>query len=44
MQFDVIKIQISLNVIITMVAVVKYAPTLKEALNVLVEMAMYWME
>ena len=38
-----ISIQISLNVMKTMVAVVTYAPTLKEALNVLVEMAMYWM-
>ena len=35
------KIQISLNVTKTMVAVVRYAPTLKEALNVPVEMAMY---
>ena len=38
-----ISIQISLNVMKTMVAVVRYAPTLKEALNVCVEMAMYWM-
>ena len=38
-----ISIQISLNVMKTMVAVVRYAPTMKEALNVLVEMAMYWM-
>ena len=34
-------IQISLNVMTTMVAVVRYAPTLKEAMNVPVEMAMY---
>ena len=34
-------IQISLNVTKTMAAVVKYVPTMKEALNVLVEMAMY---
>ena len=34
-------IQISLNVTKTMVAVVRYAPTLKEALNAHVEMAMY---
>ena len=37
-----IKIQISLNVMTTMVAVVRDAPTLTEAMNVLVEMAMYW--
>ena len=43
MYFCMISIQISLNVMKTMVAVVTYAPTLKEALNVLVEMAMYWM-
>ena len=36
-----IKIQISLNVTKTMVAVVRYAPTLKEAMNVPVEMALY---
>ena len=41
MRFDVIKIQISLNVMKTMVAVVRHAPTLKEALNVPVERAMY---
>ena len=41
MRFDIIKIQISLNVMKTMVAVVRYAPTLKEAMNVPVEMAMY---
>ena len=35
------KIQISLNVTKTMVAVVRYTPTLKEALNAPVEMAMY---
>ena len=34
--------QISMNVMTTiMVAVVRYAPTLKEALNAHVEMAMY---
>ena len=36
-----IKIQISLNVTKTMVAVVRYAPILKEAMNVPVEMALY---
>ena len=36
-----ISIQISLNVIKTMVAVVTYAPTLKEVMNVLVEMVTY---
>ena len=36
-----ISIQISLNVMKTMVAVVTYAPTLKEAMNVSVETAMY---
>ena len=41
MRFDIIKIQISLNVMKTMVAVVTYAPTLKEALNVPVEMVTY---
>ena len=35
-------IQISMNVMTTMVAVVRYATTLKEAMNVLVEMAMNW--
>ena len=34
-------IQISMNVMTTMVAVVRYAPTLKEAMNVPVKMAMY---
>ena len=36
-----ISIQILLNVMKTMVAVVRYATTLKEAMNVHVEMAMY---
>ena len=36
-----IKIQILLNVMTTMVAVVRDAPTLKEAMNVPVEMVMY---
>ena len=36
-----IKIQIPLNVMTTMVAVVRYATTLKEAMNVTVEMATY---
>ena len=36
-----ISIQILLNVMKTMVAVVRYVPTMKEALNVPVEMAMY---
>ena len=36
-----ISIQISLNMMKTKAAVVRYAPTLKEALNVPVEMAMY---
>ena len=36
-----ISIQISLNVIKTMVAVVICAPTLKEVMNVLVEMVTY---
>ena len=36
-----IKIQISLNVMTTMVAVVSYVTTLKEAMNVPVETAMY---
>ena len=36
-----IQIQMSLNVMTTMVAVVTDAPTLKEAMNVPVEMAMY---
>ena len=36
-----IKTQISLNVMTTMVAVVSYVTTLKEALNAHVEMAMY---
>ena len=36
-----ISIQILLNVMKTMVAVVRYATTLKEALNAHVEMAMY---
>ena len=34
-------IQILLSAMKTMVAVNRYAPTLKEAMNVLVEMAMY---
>ena len=38
---SVIKIQIPLNVMTTMVAVVRYATTMKEALNAHVEMAMY---
>ena len=37
-----ISIQISLNVMKTMVAVVRYATTLKEALNAHVEMVMNW--
>ena len=36
-----ISIQISLNVTKTMVAVVTYASTLKEVMNVLVEMVTY---
>ena len=36
-----ISIQISLNVMKTMVAVVRYVPTLKEVMNVLVEMVTY---
>ena len=36
-----ISIQISLNVMKTMVAVVRYAPTPREAMNVPVEMATY---
>ena len=34
-------IQILLNAMITMATVVRYAPTLKEAMNVPVEMATY---
>ena len=40
-EYNMISIQISLNVMKTMVAVVTYAPTLKEASNVPVETAMY---
>ena len=40
-EYNMISIQISLNVMKTMVAVVRFATTLKEALNVPVEMAMY---
>ena len=40
MYFVMIKIQISLNVLTAIVAVVRYAMTLKEALNVYVMMAM----
>ena len=36
-----ISIQILLNVMKTMVAVVRFAPTLKEVMNVLVEMITY---
>ena len=41
MKFVMIKIQTLLNVMKTMATVVKYAPTLKEAMNVPVEMATY---
>ena len=41
MKFVMIKIQILLNVMKVMVAVVRYAITLKEAMNVTVEMATY---
>ena len=41
MDIVMVVIQILLNAMITMVAVVRYAPTMKEALNVPVEMAMY---
>ena len=40
-EYNMISIQISLNVMKTIVAVVRYAPTLKEALNVPVERAIY---
>ena len=40
MYFVMIKIQISLNVLTALAAVVRYATTLKEALNVYVMMAM----
>ena len=39
MKFVMINIQISMNVMSTMVAVVRYATTLKEAMNVYVMMA-----